>query len=102
VRDPPTLIQPMNLSALSWQSKSRSISGLRKIRRSISRIAHQMLQGLDEDGITPGVRMEFPPDFNLSAIQFLLQPEMALTLVDQLQKLEGELGWKRATPFLKN
>jgi hypothetical protein len=65
-------------------------------------IVHKMVLGLDEDGINPGVQIEFPPEFNLPAIQFLLQPQMALSLVDQLQELEKELGWKRPAPFLKH
>jgi hypothetical protein len=65
-------------------------------------IVYKMVLGLDEDGVTPGVRIEFPPDINLPAIQFLIQPQMALSLVDQFQRLEKELGWKRAAPFLKN
>ncbi len=61
-------------------------------------IVHKMAIGLAEDGNSPGIRIEFPPELKLPAVQFVLEPAQALSLIDMFQKLERKLGWRRPRP----
>ncbi len=58
-------------------------------------IVHKMAVGLADDGNSPGVRVEFPPELKLPAVQFVLEPSQALSLIDMFQKLDQTLGWRR-------